>query len=72
MTNIDDGFAEALQAEPGLVFGRHSAWSFEGKVYFADGEFNEEVWVNVALRVTFSAPTLRTLMDAVCKDYGYD
>lgn len=69
---IDDGFAEALQAEPGKVFGTHTAWDFYGKVYFMDGKFHEEVWVNRSPRKTISASTLRELMNDVCDYYGHD
>ena len=76
MTNfdgsIDDGLAEALQAEPGAVFGRHAGWDFNGLVYFSDGMYHEEVWVYGAPRETISAPTLLELMEAVCSEYGHD
>ena len=69
---IDDGFAEALTARPGGVFGRHAAWDFNGKVYFEDGQFHEEVWVYGSPRETISASTLRELMDSVCDEYGHN
>jgi len=76
MTNfdgsIDDGFAEALQASPGKVMGRHSGWNFKGLVYFYGGKFHEEVWVYGSPRQTMSAGSLRKLMDAVCEQYGHD
>ena len=76
MTNfdgtIDDGFAEALMKSPGEVFGRHAGWNFNGKVYFTNGQFHEEVWTYGSLKQTISAPTLRKLMDAVCEEYGPD
>ncbi len=76
MTNfdgsIDDGFAEALQAQPAKVFGRHAAWDFNGLVYFYDGEFHEEVWVYGSLIQTISADSLPELMEAVCEKFGYN
>lgn len=76
MSNFDgaiaDGLATALQAEPAQVFGRHAGWSFNGKVYFADGQFHEAVWCYGSLQGTISAPTLRELMIAVCDVYGYE
>ena len=68
---IDEGFAEALQARPGEVFGRHAAWDFNGKVGFADGKFHEEVWVYGSPLKTLSAKTLRELMDLACDEFGH-
>lgn len=69
MTNfdhtIDDGFAAALQAEPGEVFGRHADRDFNGEVWYADGQFHEEVWVHHVPLQTISADTLQELMAAV-------
>ena len=70
--NIDEGFAEALQANPGKVFGRHAAWDFNGKVWFDEGKFHDEVMVKRLLRKTMSAGSLRELMDVVCDEFGYD
>jgi hypothetical protein len=69
---IDDGFAEALQARPREVFGRHAGWDFNGRVWFADGEFHEEVWTYGSPRTTISAPTLKDLMEAVNNEYGWN
>jgi hypothetical protein len=74
MTNldgsIDAGFAEALKDRP--CVGEHTAWDHCGFVWYADGQFHEEVWVyNVAQKV-FSAPTLRELMDGVNAEFGTD
>ena len=71
-SEIDDGFADALQAEPEKVFGRHSGWNFNGKVYFSNGMFHEEVWVYGTPKEIISAPNLRDLMEAVCVKYGFD
>jgi hypothetical protein len=68
---IDEGFAEALQARPGEVFGQHAAWDFNGMVWFADGQFHEEVWVYGSPRKTLSADTLRELMDLACDEFGH-
>lgn len=68
--SIDDGFAEALQDSPGKVFGRHSGYNFNGRVYFCDGQFHEEIWVHGSRRETVSADTLQELMDEVCDRYG--
>lgn len=70
--SIDEGFAEALQARPGEVKGRHAGWNFNGQVYFHDGKFHEEVWVYGSPRQVISADTLSELMDDVCAEYGYD
>jgi hypothetical protein len=70
--SIDDGFAEALQAEPALIYGTHAAWNFHGRVWFADGQFHEEVWVYHEIRDRFSAATLEDLMKLVNDEYGWD
>lgn len=70
--HIDEGFAEALQARPGEVFGRHAGWDFNGRVYFYGGKFHEQVWVYGSVRAVISADTLRELFDAVCEQFGRD
>lgn len=67
---IDDGMAEQLRAAPGQVYSRHAAWNFNGKVWFENGTFYEEVWVYCTPRETLSAPSLRELMDVVNAKYG--
>lgn len=70
--SIDEGLSEALQAEPDEVFGRHAGWNFNGKVWFQDGKFHEEVWVFGSLQQVISADTLSDLMEEVCAEYGND
>lgn len=76
MTNYDGsattGMAEALQARPGEVFGRHVAWNFFGRVWFADGLFHEEVKRYGAVVDDMSAPTLEELMMIVNNRSGWD
>ena len=67
---IDDGMAEQLRAAPGRVYSRHAGWNFNGKVWFEDGLFREEVWIYHRPRETISAKSLRELMDAVNERYG--
>ena len=66
---IDEGFAEAMQ-----VGGRgyHYAWDFCGEVWWENGKFCEEVWVNHVLQEVISADTLRALMKTVNNKYGWD
>ena len=74
MTNfdhaVDDGFEERLRNEP--VWGRHAAWNFNGRVWFEDGVFHEQVWRCQQPRAYFSAPTLAGLMEMVCDAYGWE
>lgn len=67
---IDEGFAEALMAEPGRVFGAHAGWEFYGYVWFSDGQFHEEIWRHGSPREIMSAPTCAELMEAVCEEWG--
>jgi hypothetical protein len=69
---VDDGMAEALMNEPGQVFGRHAGWNFNGRVYFHDGMFHEQVWVYGSPLETISADTLEDLMKKVNQEYGAD
>lgn len=68
---IDDGFADDLRAQPGRIFGRHSAWDFNGKVWFADGRFHEEVWCYGSPREIISADSLEELMKLANDKYGW-
>jgi hypothetical protein len=74
MTNFDHaiepGFEDALRR--GGVWGRHAAWNFNGRVWFEDGEFHEQVWVYGAPRAILSASTLEDLMCKVNDEYGSD
>jgi hypothetical protein len=67
---IDDGFEVALRNKPGIAWGRHAAWEFNGRVWF-DGElFHEEIWRYCRPRVTVSAATLPELMRAANNEFG--
>jgi len=68
--SIDKGFAEALRAEPGKVYGIHSAWGFNGSVWFGEEKFYEEVRVYGSVQAVMEASTLRKLMDKVNAIYG--
>ena len=66
--SIDEGFAEALKNKK--VFGRYSAWDFNGLVYWLNGKFNTDVWVYGNYRETFSEETLKELMASANAEYG--
>jgi hypothetical protein len=66
--SIDAGMGKRLRE--GGTRSEHSAWDFHGDVWFADGQFHEEVRTYHTYRGTFSAPTLSELMDAVNDEYG--
>ena len=65
---IDEGFAEALKNKK--TFGRHSAWNFNGIVYWLNGKFNTDVWVYGSYCETFCEDTLEELMASVNAKYG--
>jgi hypothetical protein len=69
---IDKGFESALREQPNKVFGRHSAWNFNGKVWFDGKMFREEVWVHRVPQETVVEPTLSQLMEEVNSQYGYE
>lgn len=65
---IDDGMENALlDGEIGV----HSAWNFNGRVYYQDGKFVEEVMAYGTLDDTIEADTLEELMETVNSKYGY-
>lgn len=68
--DIDAGFAEALLARPAQVLGRHAGWNFNGKVWFENGLFHEQVWCYRQPVKEISAPTLEELMTAVNDEFG--
>ena len=74
MTNfdhtIDAGFEERLRNEP--VWGRHAAMNFNGRVWFEDGMFHEQVWCYGVPRASYSTPTLTGLMEMVSDRYGWE
>jgi hypothetical protein len=70
--SIDPGFEDALRSSPGKVFGLHAAWNFNGKVWFSDGKFFEEVWVYNRIEEILSANSLRELKDLASENFGHD
>jgi hypothetical protein len=69
---IDPGMDEALTGQPNKVFGRHSAWEFNAKVWF-DGElFRSEVMRYQSIVGGYSARTLDELMVIHNNEYGAD
>lgn len=67
---IDDGLDQALRA--GGVWGRHAAWEFNGRVWFANGRFHEQVWRHRSPVATVTADTLPELMTEVNARWGND
>lgn len=74
MTNfdhsIDDGFDDRLRAE--LVWGRHAAREFNGRVWFEDGLFHEQVWRYGQPLAYYTAPSLAELMETVSDAHGWE
>ncbi len=73
MSNFDHSIDEDL--EEYLVNGgeeaTHAAWDFNGKLWYKDGLFYEEVWVYHVPQETISASTLPDLMKVVNDKYGW-
>jgi hypothetical protein len=75
MTNfdhsVDAGLADDLKAG---MRASHSAWNFNGQVWYDPDEdvFKEDVWVYHAKVATRSAPTLEDLMRVVNDEFGWD
>lgn len=68
--SIDEGLEAALRAAPSKVYGIHSAWNFNGRVWYNGTSFVEEVWRHKAVVDTIRADTLTALRDAVNEKYG--
>ena len=73
MSNLDQSIDAGLEADlkNGMI-GIHAAWNFNGRVWFEDGMFHEDVWRYRSYSATFSAETLRDLMNTVNDQYGYE
>jgi hypothetical protein len=67
---IDDGFEEHLRNEP--AWGRHAAWNFNGRVWYENGQFHEQVWRYGQPVEHFSSSTLTELMEKVSDEYGWE
>jgi hypothetical protein len=65
---IEDGSENRLREEP--VFGEYSAWDFWAAVWFADGVFKCMVKRYCSHIATFSAASLREIMEEACDKYG--
>lgn len=68
--SIDEGLEQRLRAEP--VWGRHAARGFNGRVWFEDGLFHEQVWIYGTPVAYYSAPTLVELAETVSDHHGWE
>ncbi len=67
---IDDGLDVALRS--GEVQAKHAGWNFNGNVWFAGGQFHEEVWQYRVPVAIVSATTLEDLMKTVNDRFGWE
>lgn len=65
---IEEGAEERLKTEP--VFGEYTAWNFWAAVWFEDGVFKCMVKQYRSHVSTFSAETLREIMEEASDRYG--
>ena len=74
VSNFDHEIPAGLSDElkNNYVFAEHCGWNFFGKIWFADGEFHEQVMRYCSHVATLSAPTLKELVEKVNDEYGYD
>lgn len=68
---VDVGMEETLR-RGNMIFGRHYAGDFNGHVWFADGQFHEQVWQYHVAGEIVSAPSLDELIRSVNDIYGWD
>ena len=75
MTNLDHSVEEeAEEALRGGGRGTHSAWEFNGNVWFEESDdlFHEVVHRHHIPVGHFAAPTLRDLMQVVNDEWGWE
>ena len=74
MSNFDHSIDGELEGalRTSRVYAQHAAWDFCGYVWFADGQFHEDVWQYNAYTETFTADSLPELMQAVNAEWGDD
>jgi hypothetical protein len=69
--SIADGIEEKLRSDP-RYHAHYAGWHFAGYVWFEDDTFHCDVYAHHTYRETFTAETLRGLMDEVSSEHGYD
>lgn len=67
---VDDGMKELLQK--GEHYIRHAGWNFNGQVWWDGEKFREEVWTYGSIREVFEADDLKSLMEIVNNEYGWE
>ncbi len=71
MSNYDLSIDERLEDKLRSGYlGEHSAWNFNGKLWYADGMFFEEVWIRRVPQEVLAAPSLEELRNLVNEKYG--
>ncbi len=71
--NLDHTFEKGAEEKlrDGEVL-QHSALDFCGTVWFADGQFHNEIWVYHSRVKVVSADTLPAVIEAVNEEFGYE
>lgn len=74
MTNFDNSISPGLEEElkSEKVYCHHSAWEFNGDVWYEDGLFHEAVYRYHVFVEHHEAPTLRELMTMVNDEHGWE
>jgi len=67
---IDSGLSQVLKNSK--YYAQHAAWDFWGYVWWENATFFEEVWVYGSHKETFSAKSLKKLMETVNDKYGWN
>jgi hypothetical protein len=73
LSNLDGSVPEDVdgQLRDKPVWTRHAAWEFNGKVWWQDGQFHEQVWRYHKPVATYSAETLDELYRTVNDAWGW-
>ncbi|MBS3074402.1 hypothetical protein J4447_03015 [Candidatus Pacearchaeota archaeon] len=71
-SNLDGILKEDIvdRLKEGECFSRHSAWDFNGSVYFNEGRFHEEVWVYCKLVEVLEGDTAMDVINQAREKYG--
>lgn len=74
MSNLDHTIDRKVAAtlKLGGCYGIHSAWNFNGRVWFADGKWYEEPWRYQCPNEVISADSIEELMMQANEKYGSD
>ena len=67
---IDEEIAQKIKGKKLTAY--YSGWNFHGTVWWENGQWHCEIWQYRSHNATYSAKTLKQLMEDISFDYGWD